>query len=95
MENEWTKYLNLARRAGAVLFGIDEIMKFRGKVYLVLLSETQATVNLREKVENFVAKKDTILISLKEDLNIFLNTDNCKVIGVTNENLANQIKTYF
>lgn len=60
-----------------------------------MLSEPLATQNLREKVNNFIAKKDTKLIKLDDDLNIFLNTDNCKVIGLTNENLANQIKTYF
>ncbi len=95
MQNEWVKFLNLSRKAGAVVYGIDEIVKYRGKVYLIILSDTNATQNLREKVNNFIAKKDTAIIKLKEDLNIFLNTDNCKVIGLTNENLANQIKTFF
>lgn len=95
MENEWVKYLNLARRAGAVVYGVDEITRHRGKIYLVMLSEASATQNLIEKVNNFIAKKDTTLLKLDDDLNIFLNTDNCKVIGLTNESLANQIKTYF
>ncbi len=95
MQNDWIKYLNLAKKAGAVVFGIDEIIKCRSKIYLIMLSEPLATQNLREKVNNFIAKKDTKLIKLDDDLNIFLNTDNCKVIGLTNENLANQIKTYF
>ncbi len=95
MQNEWVKFLNLSKKAGAVLYGIDEIAKSRSKVYLIMLSTVTATQNLRAKVDNFIAKNDTKLIKLNEDLNIFLNTDNCKVIGLTNESLANQIKTYF
>ncbi len=95
MQNEWTKYLSLAIRAGAVVYGIDDINRSREKIYLILLSERLATQNLKEKVNNFIAKKDTILIKLDDDLNKLLNTNNCKVIGLTNENLANQIKTYF
>lgn len=95
MQNEWVKYFNLAKKAGAVVYGIDEISKCRRKVYLIVLSEKQATQNLIEKVNNYIAKKNTKLIKLNDDLNAFLNTNNCKVIGLTNENLANQIKTYF
>ena len=31
MQNDWIKYLNLAKKAGAVVFGIDEIIKCRSK----------------------------------------------------------------
>lgn len=95
MQNEWLKYLNLSKKAGAVLYGVDEIYKSKKPVYLILLSETQATQNLKAKIDNFIAKKDTVLIKLDEDLNTFLNTNNCKVIGLTNKDLATQIKNFF
>ncbi len=95
MQNEWLKYLNLSKKAGAVLYGVDEIYNSKKPVYLVIMSEAQATQNLRAKIDNYIAKKDTKLIKLNEDLNVFLNTTNCKVIGFTNKDLATQIKTFF
>lgn len=95
MNNEWVKYLDLSKKAGSVLYGIDQIYQAKQRIFLIMLSEPLATQNLIQKVNNFIAKNNTKLIKLNDALDGFLNTENCKVIGFTNENLANQIKTYF
>lgn len=94
ISNEWQKYLGLAMRAGAVVYGADAIIDSRKKVYLVVMSDTLATQNLKDKIDNFIARKNTKLIKLDDDINKYLNTNNCKVFGITNEDLANQIYSF-
>ena len=36
MNNDWQKYLGLAQRAGAVLYGIDNINSARQKIELII-----------------------------------------------------------
>lgn len=92
--NEWQKYLGLAMRAGAVVYGVDAILQSRQKIYLIVMSEKEATQNLKDKIMNFIARKNTKLIKLNDDINKYLNTNNCKVFGVTNQDLANQIYSF-
>lgn len=93
--SEWLKYFGLARRAGAVIYGIDNILSCRQKINLVILSEFEATQNLKDKVNNFIAKNNTKLIRFSEDINQILGTTNCKVLGITNPELAKQIYSLF
>ncbi len=88
---EWVKYIGLARKAGAVLFGIDNIISSRKPVHLILLSESEASENLVKKVNGFLANKNIKLISLKYTLDSILGTQNCKVIGLTNLELSKKV----
>ncbi len=91
MKTEWEKYLGLAIRAGAVVYGIDKILQNKN-IYLVLIDYT-ATENLQAKVLNFVKKNNIPKIDLDNKIDEIIKSNNCKVIGITNENLAKQIKS--
>lgn len=93
-DDSWTKYVGLAIRAGAVQFGIDNISSSREPVYLIVMSEATASQNLKKKVDNFIANKNSKLVKLDVDLDEYLHTTNCKVIGITNKNLADQIYSF-
>ncbi|MBO5102859.1 MAG: hypothetical protein J6C13_02065 [Clostridia bacterium] len=93
MNNDWQKYLGLAQRAGAVLYGIDNINSARQKIELIILDAESATQNLVLKVENFASKKNINLIKLQKKLDECLHSKNCKVVGITNKDLANQIES--
>ena len=88
--NNAIKYINLAKKAGAVIYGIDNIINNKN-IILILLCPT-ASSNLVDKTLNFVNKKNIKLIKLQDSLDKILNTTNCKVIGITNKQLATQIE---
>lgn len=87
--NEISKYINLAKKAGAVIYGIDNIVKNKN-VQLILLCPTSSQ-NLVSKTESFATRKNIKLIKLQNELDSIINTTNCKVIGLTNLQLATQI----
>lgn len=87
--NEISKYINLAKKAGAVIYGIDNIVKNKN-VQLILLCPTSSQ-NLVSKAESFATRKNIKLIKLQNELDSIINTTNCKVIGLTNLQLATQI----
>ncbi len=90
-EKKIFSYVNFAVKAGDVVYGIDNIKQTKKHIYCVILSIT-ATQNLTHSVTNFCNKLDLPLIILQQSsVDGLLHTNNCKVIGLTNESLARQI----
>ena len=93
--DDWVKYVGLARKAGAVLFGQDNILSARNAPYLVIVSVNEASQNLNKKIYNFIANKNIKLIKFSDSLDKYLGTQNCKVIGITNRELAEKVYSLF
>ena len=93
--DDWVKYVGLARKAGAVLFGQDNILSARNAPYLVIVSINEASQNLNKKIYNFIANKNIKLIKFSDSLDKYLGTQNCKVIGITNRELAEKVYSLF
>ena len=93
--DDWVKYVGLARKAGAVLFGQDNILSARNTPYLVIVSINEASQNLNKKIYNFIANKNIKLIKFSDSLDKYLGTQNCKVIGITNRELAEKVYSLF
>lgn len=83
-------YIGFAIKSGSIIKGLDDIIKSRKEVYLLLILE-----NLKENSKNKIqmyAKLNTIpMINVSEDLFNELNLTSVKILGVTDPNLANAI----
>ena len=94
-ENKVKSYLGFAIRSGAVVFGSDNLFASKKMVILVLICSTQND-KVTNKVIKFCEDKKIKYIKLE---NIILgdlcSRDNCKVLGVTDNSLANAIMNEF
>ena len=81
-------YVNLANRAGYIIWGTDNLKGYTHKLYLILYREDygttiQKTVNRFENVES-------IMLSI-DDYNEIIGNSNSKIIGIKNKGLSDQI----
>lgn len=91
MEMEISNYIGLAQRANGVVYGLDKI-KQTDSVVLLLACSTSSEKLYEELC--YISQKQNIPV-FKLDyvvLDQILHTDNCKVVGITNNHLASQIE---
>lgn len=89
MENDKIKgYLNISRKAGYIIFGGETLENYNKKLYLVIYDPESAknTYKIIEKIKN-----RNIPVVEMEKLSELLNLKNCKVIGLKNKNISDQI----
>lgn len=86
------KYIDLAKKAGAILYGLDNIKLGTKNIYLILIDNNVGS-SLKRNID-FISQHKKVQSIVLNDTNLddLLNTNNCKVIGITNINLANKIK---
>lgn len=89
-KDEVIKYINLCKKANALLYGIDNINKSKQKIYLVFVDNSAG--NALKKSAQFLTKKGIDVVNI-ENLDALLQTDNCKTVAFLNENLAKIIKS--
>ena len=92
MQREKIKtYLGLANKAGYLIIGSDKLDKYNKKLYLVLIDSTagKTSKKLIAKFEN-----NGIFCKEIEDLQSLVDIDNCKIVGVKNHGLSEEIKKY-
>ena len=85
-----SNYIGLAQKAGEVVYGVDNILTSKKKIYLILL-DNNISENSKSKIVAYSQSKNINLIYLSLELDKILHTNNCKVVGITNLELANQI----
>ena len=89
--NKIQSYLGFAKKSRAIVFGLDNLEKFNKSVYLVLYVK-QLSENSLNKLNKLVNEKNWKMGELEnQTIDELLFVDNCKVIGITNDNLANAI----
>lgn len=85
-------YLGFAIRSGNVIFGYDKLFDCKKTPKLVLVCSTQ-NEKVSNKVLNFCTDNNIECIKLDNlILSDLIKRENCKVIGVLDENLANAIR---
>lgn len=90
-QNNLKNYLGLARRANGVVFGIDNIKSYKKVIGGIILCSS-AGERLKSSIENISEKRKIPLKILKNmKLDEMLNTQNCKVIAITNESFIKPI----
>lgn len=91
MINKILSYLGFAKKSGSIVYGLDNLEKYKKCVYLVLYSD-QLSENSFNKLARLVNERKWRMGALKnKTLDELLMVNNCKIIGLTNESLANAI----
>ena len=82
-------YLNLAQKAGYVIWGGETLENYNKKLYLVLF-DSSAQKNTMKIVAKLREKK--LNVYEIENLGELLNKPNCKMVGIKNKSLSDQIE---
>ena len=91
MVNKIQSYLGFAKKIKAIVFGLDNLEKYNKNIYLILYVK-QLSENSLNKLNKLVnEKKWKMGVLINQSIDELLYVDNCKVIGITNENLADAI----
>ena len=84
-------YLGFAKKSNDIIYGIDNLKEYNKKMPLVIYSDEISERSLKV-LNNLVEEKKWKMIKLKNlKLDDLLFTQNCKVIGIKNENLSKAI----
>lgn len=88
--NKLSTYFGFSIKSNAILFGIDNILKSRKPVELIVLcsSANEKTIRTVQNKGNTVIQLKNILLS---DL---VKRDNVKVVAIKNSNLAKAILSF-
>lgn len=87
--NKIKGYLNIAQKAGYVIFGGETLENYTKKLYLILFDSNaqKSTLKIISKL-----KERQIKICEVDNLGELVNKSNCKVIGLKNKSLSDQIE---
>ena len=84
-------YLGLARNGGYLVIGSDKLDGYQKKLYLILIDK------LAGKSSNKIANKhreNGVEVFEIERLDELSNIKNCKILGIKNKGLSDEIKKY-
>ena len=83
-------YIGFAIKSGAVIKGLDDILRSRKKIALILASDVVKD-NSMEKIQNYTKVKQIPLQQVNQSVLDELNLTGVKIMGITDPNLANAI----
>lgn len=83
-------YIRFAIKSRSLIYGIDNIKKGIKQIKVIIADKTLSENSL-DKARLLCSRNNIPLIISEEELNNLLNTDNCKIIGITNINMAEAI----
>ena len=87
MDREKIKgYLGIARKAGYLIIGVDNLKKYNKKLYLLL-----ADSDLSNTINKTIASKEDVRHEIIDNLGELMSIEKCKIVGIKNHNIAMQI----
>lgn len=81
-------YLNIAHKAGYIIFSGDKLASYNKKMYLVLYDSNSAKTTLK-LVEELKSKYTTLSV---DNLGELVSIKTCKILGIKNKNLSDIIQ---
>ncbi len=82
--------LSLARKAGYVVIGLENLMNYDKKLFLLLCDKSAGKSTQREM--NFLAQKRALPLIFVEGLEEIVSIENCKAVGIRNKNFSEMIE---
>lgn len=82
--------LNLARKAGFLVIGQDNLLNYSKKLYLLVAEQTAGKALLRQM--QFLANKKNISLLFLPELGNLIGLQNCKIVGIKNKDFAEKIQ---
>ena len=80
-------YLNICRKAGYLIVGSDRLKSYNKKLYLILFDKNKSAT-----IEKILDKFKDIEVQEIENLGEIVSIDNCKIVGIKNLGLSEEIK---
>jgi len=81
-------YLGLSRKAGYLIIGADNLKKYDKKMYLLLV-DSNLSNTLQKMINKF--KENDVEVVLIDNLWELVSIENCKIVGIKNNGLAQEI----
>lgn len=91
MTNKLETLLGFAVKSGKIVFGFDNLCETRKKVKLVVYSPSLSE-KVKEKLVLLCDYKGWSLVETQELLEDLIHRDNCKVVGIIDDNMSSAIK---
>ncbi len=82
--------ISIARKAGYVIIGKDNLMDYKKKLYLLIVDNTAGDSLKREM--KFISNSKKIPLLELDDLGEKVSIDNCKAIGLKNKAMSDSIE---
>lgn len=80
-------YLGISHKAGYLIIGADNLKNYNKKLYLILVDK-----NISNTLQKVINKfEGQIQVEIIENLNELVEIENCKIVGIKNYGLANEI----
>lgn len=90
-ENKLATYIGFAIKSGKVIFGYDKLFETKKLPKIIIFCQTLSE-KMKNKLDLFAKSKKIKLLTLEKFiLSDIIKRDNCKVIGIYDENLSNVI----
>jgi ribosomal protein L7Ae-like RNA K-turn-binding protein len=89
-KNKIDTYIRFAIKSRSIIYGIDNIKKGIRQIKIIIADKTLSENSL-DKAGLLCNKNNIPLVISEEELNNILNTENCRIIGITNRNMAEAI----
>ena len=83
-------YIGFAVRSGRIVFGIDNVERYRKRMYALVICPT-ASDNLRESARRFAERKAIPLVTVDRPLEDIVFKSNCKLEALTDANMAKAV----
>ena len=83
-------YIGFAIKSGAVIKGLDDVLKSKKRIYLILVTE-DTQINSKSKITEFATLKSIPLSIIKPNMFESLNIFGVKIMAITDKNLAGAI----
>ena len=90
MNNKLETYLGFAVKSNKVVFGFDNLCETRKKVKLVVCSPS-VNDKVKQKLILLCKHKKWQMVETLDLLENLIHRDNCKVVGIIDENLSSAI----
>lgn len=91
MINKIKSYLGFAKKSNEIIYGFDNLNTTKKNIKLILYSDSISEKSLKNLRYLANEKKWKMAKLIKTSLDELLNTSNCKIVGIINENLAKAI----
>ena len=83
-------YIGFAVRSGRIVFGIDNVERYRKRMYALVICPT-ASDTLRESARRFAERKAIPLVTVDRPLEDIVFKSNCKLVALTDANMAKAV----
>lgn len=80
-------YIGFAVKSNHIVKGIDEILKTRKRISLIVISN-ELKGNSKEKIDSYSQNKNIPVKEIENEIFTSLNLIGVKVLGITDPNLA-------